>query len=813
MRRDRPPVRAAVGAAGPVTRRFAWLCAFFGRVAFGVVLALSLPLSSPAEEPAAAPPDYAVWEEVAAGVEDEIEQESISDARLEELRRELAQWRSLLTAAQTANSARIATVKEQIAALGPPPEEGQTEAAEIAARRQELTDLLAKLQAPGLAADEAYRRADGLIREIDRELRERQANHLMQLWPSPVNPTNWTEAAIGFSDTVVRLWDETSTGWATARARNRFLDNLPLFLLLLAAALAAVVVPRRRIEALVERLHGRGSMARQRVIALMTSLVGVIVPFLGLMAFSAAAQLSGLTGDLTGRLARALPMVGLTFLIALWLGRRIFARVDSDDPFLALPPEQRAEGRALAGLLGLAGVAEELRVLVMGPQLYSDAVTSVASFPILVVGGVLLWRTGRILHLARANRAEAHALTVLTLLARISRAVGVVGPVLAALGYVAAARALVFPTALSLGLLAALVVLHGLLTDLWLLISRSGASGPREGLAPVFLGLVLALASLPALALIWGARWADLTEIWERFREGMQLGETRISPSDFVIFAMIFAVGYILTRLVQGVLKTTVLPRTRIEQGGQTALVVGTGYLGILIAALVAINATGIDLSGFAIVISALSVGIGFGLQNVVQNFVAGIILMIERPISEGDWIQAGETHGIVKGISVRSTRIQTFDRNMLIVPNSDLVGGRVTNWTRFGLAGRLSVPVRVSARHDSRHIESILREVAEAQPLVILNPPPIILLDSFDGGALNFIVHTILRDINFYSSVKSDMNHAIAARFAEEGIAFFSGHTTISLDPPADGPRPLPSVGEGPPALHARAESDARGA
>lgn len=719
---------------------------------------------------AAAQLDYEDWRRMASRAEAEIAERRTSSDRLEEIRTQLAQWRAALLTAQNANSARIATVREQIAALGPAPAEGETEADEISRRRQELAQQLVKLQAPGIAAEEGYRRADGLIREIDRTMRERQADELLQLWPSPLNPGNWPEAAVGFSDTVLRLWDEAATVWTDRKARAELFDSLPLILALLGVALALVFYVRRWVERFAERLQQGASVRGRKVWSLLASLGEVILPTLGMVALSAALIAAGMTGEIGVQVVGALPLMGFVIFAAGWLGARAFPRVQHDGAVLPMPPERRAEGRLLAVLMGLVVATEMLRSAAMDAQAYSDVTTGVMSFPILLTGGLILMRTGRLLRQADEVEDKSYVLRLLLIFARGLTVVGIAGPVLAGLGYVQAATALIYPAILTLGLVTLLFILQRLIGDVWALIVKADEQA-ADTLVPVLAGFAMTLAALPVFALIWGARFSDLTELWTRFTEGFQMGETRISPTDFMIFAGVFVIGYMLTRLFQGALRTTILPKTRMEQGGQTALVSGIGYVGIFLAALVAINAAGIDLSGLAIVAGALSVGIGFGLQTIVSNFVSGIILLIERPVSEGDWIEVGGVQGRVRAISVRSTRIETFDRNDVIVPNADLITGRVTNWTRFNLSGRLIVPVSVAMGSDTRQVERILQEIAEAQPLAILKPPPMVVLMGYTANQLNFEIRVILRDVNFSTSVRSDMNHRILERFKAEGI------------------------------------------
>lgn len=725
--------------------------------------------------------DYAAWNSLAGRAESLATGGIASVPLLEQVRARVADWRAAFLAAQGDNAARIATLRGQIAALGPAPAEGASEAAEIAERRRALTEQLVQLQAPVIAAEEAYSRADGLIREIDRQLRERQAQALTRLLPAPVNPANWPAGLAALRDSLVSLGAEVTAAATDPARRSAVVARLPGAVGLTILAVLLLWRGRRWFDALPAELMEGASLPGRRVLAFVASLGQIAVPLGGLYALAAALRITGVPGPQMLPLLDALVAAGFMVFFARWLAFRLFPE-DGAGPFGG---RGHGSGWLWAVLLGLLVGIDAVRAVMFEPLRVSDAATAMLVFPGIALAGLVLVRLGFVI---RARVAAAGARDepasyrdrIIGLLARLAIATGVAGPVLAAVGYVPAGHAIVYPMALSLGLAGLILVLQQLSAELFAWIT--GGEAAREGLGPVLTGFVLTALSLPLFALTWGVRGSDLIEVYARVREGFTLGGARISPGSFLVFAAVFAAGYGATRLLQGALKSTVLPKTRLDPGGQNAVVSGTGYIGIFLAALVAINAAGIDLSGLAIVAGALSVGIGFGLQTIVSNFVSGIILLIERPVSEGDWIEVGPVSGIVKSISVRSTRIQTFDRADVIVPNADLVTGRVTNWTRFNLSGRLVVPVAVPFTEDSRKVESALREIAAAQPMALLNPAPAVVFTGFGPEAMMFEIRLILRDVNFSADVRSEINHQVARRFAEDGISLSNLHRDFRL-------------------------------
>lgn len=720
-------------------------------------------------------PDYAVWEQLATRAERMISEGQTSNSGLELLRGQLVDWRAKLQAAQSTNASRIQSLRDQITALGAAPSDGTEEAPEIADRRKQLGEQLQRAEAPGKAADEGYRRAAGLISEIDKEMRERQTAQLLKLWPTPSNPANWGEAATAIGNSFRALFAEVAANWRSEARRAEFYDVLPGSFIMVLIALVLIFRGRRWIETFSNWLNRGADAARwRRVWSFVASLGQIVVPTAGVLLISVALRITDLPGWLGNQMLTALLPAGFALFMAYWLGGRIFPKGDDTPGPLSLPAPVRAEARFLVTLIGLTQGAEHLRDALFPVKLVAEAAVPVLALVNILIMALLLWRFGHLVNRAFAPseaRADAAGFRdgVIRFIGKLLIGLAVVAPILGVIGYTTAAQALIFPAGSSLMLVGLLLVLVQLIGDIWRAVL--GAEDEGQGLLPVLAGFLLTLASLPLFALLWGARVEDLGELWNRFTEGFMLGETRISPSNFIYFLILFILGYGATRLFQGALRSSILPKTRLDQGGRNAIVSGTGYVGIFLAVIIAVSAAGINLSGLAIVASALTVGIGFGLQNIVQNFVSGIILLIERPVSEGDWIEVGNVSGIVQSISVRSTRIQTFDRSDIIVPNGDLVSQRVTNWTRFSLTGRVVVPIAVKFGEDTRKVTEVLREIAEAQPMALLNPKPSVFLMGMAADSLNFEIRMLIRDVNFAGSVRSEVNHRVVERFTEEGI------------------------------------------
>lgn len=307
-------------------------------------------------------------------------------------------------------------------------------------------------------------------------------------------------------------------------------------------------------------------------------------------------------------------------------------------------------------------------------------------------------------------------------------------------------------------------------------------------LTSIVINLLVLVVGVPLILLQWGFQPGDLTTWLYRIAAGFKIGSLTFSPVGILSGIIVFVIGYFLTRWFQGWLDGSVMARGKVDAGVRNSIRLAVGYAGIAIAALIGISAAGLDLSNLALVAGALSLGIGFGLQNVVSNFVSGLILLAERPFKVGDWIVAGQVSGTVKKISVRATEIETFQRQSVILPNSDLINNAVGNWTHRNKLGRVEVAIGVAYGSDAKRVHQLLLEIARSHPLVLKNPEPFVLFQSFGESAMNFEIRVFLADIGNSSTVQNDLRFAILDTFGREhiDIPFIQRNIRVIGDKPA---------------------------
>lgn len=282
---------------------------------------------------------------------------------------------------------------------------------------------------------------------------------------------------------------------------------------------------------------------------------------------------------------------------------------------------------------------------------------------------------------------------------------------------------------------------------------------------------MLAVTGLTLMLPVSGIVWSEIEAWITAFLHGFTIGQVTIAPLDIFSALILMAAVLMISRVVQRRVDESFLQRFAFDRGVRNSIRTGIGYFGVLLAGVVGIGALGLNLSSLTMIASALSVGIGFGLQAVVSNFVAGLILLVERPIKVGDWVVVGDREGVVRRISVRSTEIQTFQRSSVIVPNAELVSGTVVNWTHKDKFGRIDIPVGLAYDCDCEQVRAVLLACARAQPQVVAEPPPQVLLRQFGASTLDFELRCFVADVDVYLSVSSALRFAILAAFRTHGI------------------------------------------
>lgn len=308
---------------------------------------------------------------------------------------------------------------------------------------------------------------------------------------------------------------------------------------------------------------------------------------------------------------------------------------------------------------------------------------------------------------------------------------------------------------------------------------RIGIKGDDYLPGSIWLRFTFALIAWSAFAAVllklWGLPDASLLLVKDLVTEGFEIGTVKIVPLKVVLGLLLFSLMLSMIGWIKRRMDKSWLNHSRMDRGSKESMISLIGYLGVAIAFLIALTIAGVELANLALIAGALSLGIGFGLQNIVNNFISGVILLFERPIKTGDWIEVGGTEGYVKKISIRSTQIQTFDRSDVIVPNSELISSQVTNLMLRDSIGRITVPVGVAYGTDPEKVRDILNDIAHQHSAVITQSPilprPKVLFSEFGDSSLNFELRCFIRNVDERRMVISDINFEIEKAFREQGI------------------------------------------
>ena len=300
------------------------------------------------------------------------------------------------------------------------------------------------------------------------------------------------------------------------------------------------------------------------------------------------------------------------------------------------------------------------------------------------------------------------------------------------------------------------------------------ASKTGLGFMQLIADVVLWLSFLFYLIYVWDESGTTLDSLVDRVVLGVTIGQIRLIPLDIIGGMLVFAGLLVLIGWMKRWIDRRWLQKMDIERGAREALITLFGYVGFVVAVLIALAQAHVDLTGLAVVGGALALGLGFGLQEIANNFVSGVILLFERPIRTGDFVTVGDVEGFVRSIRIRATEIETLDNQNVLVPNSELVSGRVTNWVLRNTQGRLRLRVGVAYGSDVEKVREILESISAEHPEVITDgsaPAPRALFMGFGDSSLDFELRTRIHRIDRRFSVQSDLNFKIDQAFRDAGV------------------------------------------
>ncbi len=785
-----------------------WKIAAFALLSLCVVWAAAIPAGAQrTSESGVFTLTVANWSRTLNAAERYIDAARFDPERIDEFRESIDEIRenALIVSEEAAEA--LSALEPRLEALGPAPAEGDlAESEEIAAERERLGTQITDLRARQSLAEVTLARVASLQTEFDALDRAVFVTEILHEFPAPYKPAVIRDGAAQMIAGAQAIVATGPAWWLNLPAEHKSVSTVFGFAAAIAVAILLGWVLRRVLTARfgVSVEEDAPSYTRRLLAALIESVTRGIVPSAFLLvilirANTEGALISGPFADVVSNLCVAL----IAFILAVEIPR---AALSPETPAWRLTRLTPASASALVPQLRVLALTFVLFAFywetmeLVAPESFVDPTRAVFGTVFALVLGF------QILFLLKANHwrfdpVEADKGTdggaetlddaaappsgrrkfwqTVRWLVILTTLVAMVAPFM---GYVLLSGYLI-GNLLSTGLLFGVMYLVrgflregiGLFTSSATLRTTLQWDHAFRSRMKFWLRAIVDVLLLPGLIFvilpIWGLPGETLFRWIAAVMEGVEVGGVRLSPADTIIGVLVFFVILALFRTLKVALGTKVLPQTHIDPGLQNSLTTGLGYVGFIAAAMIAVIVMGVDLSGVAIVAGALSVGIGFGLQNVVNNFVSGLILLIERPIKVGDWVVVGAIEGTVKQINVRSTEIETFQRAAVIIPNADLIANSVTNWTHKDRYGRIEVPVGVAYGTDTRQVEQILLEVAKAHPRIMRFPAPFVVFQDFGASSLDFELRAYTNDVLWKVIIASDMRYELERRFREEGI------------------------------------------
>lgn len=716
----------------------------------------------------------------------------LSDRDLADLKAALEKLRTDAAARAASLASPLSEVNQQLNSLGPAPAAGASEEEGVAKTRAELTTSRDRLQSIKSQLDVLSLEAEQSAGRISALQRQQFVERIFDRNRSILNPTLWYDTAVGLGvlgSGLVRLfrnwWTEVSP---TANPLGLLL--VPVVILLFAGGYGLV---NRWIVRWMDRYSGRGrsidDMSRLwRVVrAALTTLVALAILILPIrLALEAS-------GYFTPRMLLVWNAVTTTMVatfVYYTLGRRLASPGQPEWRIVDLDDRAAGQFTLLVGLISfvaalhgqMANVAEGLYLSVH----YTIGQSAFAALVLLILMSLILLTLRNQEGLAEPQGRRLYFRWTAALTPFIWALI-LAGFAALLLGYLALANYIAHQMVRTSMVMGVVFILYHLSdaavaasfdpqSGFGTFLRRATGLGERaiERLGLIFrmaVDFVLVLAGIPLLVLLWTLTWVDLSGYINTLAIGVKVGEFTISPGMVVLVLVIVATGIIATKLFNRWLDRRILSDTRINKGVQDSILKGASYTGYILATGFALTAAGLDFSNLALIAGALGVGIGFGLQSIVNNFVSGLIILAERPIRVGDWVVLPSGEGIVRRINVRSTEIETFDSCSIILPNSQLVTEPVRNWTHKDNMGRFLIAVTVEYGSEPEQVRKILLEAAREHPKVLTFPEPVVTLARFSPTGLDFELRATVADILQGAQVASDIRFDLLNRLREKDI------------------------------------------